>query len=90
MSEAVYFTAPDGTKYRVLDVRMKAGAMLAANPPAPWATGRVFRPKQGPRRFYQFGAGESREPSEALLRAQLERAHYLPSGPPHRPAADPR
>lgn len=61
-----------------------------ANPPAPWAWFRVFRPEQGPRRLYYFTPGETRAPDGAELERQLRRAEYLSSGPAHQPAADPR
>lgn len=48
---AIYFTAPDGTRYRVLDTAWKDGKTIAANPPAAWATTRAFRAKDGTRRF---------------------------------------
>lgn len=87
---AVYITDAAGVRYRVLDARMHQGKMAVANPPAAWATFRVFRPEQGQRRLYYFKAGESRAPEPVLLEQQLQRAEYLPSRPPHEPAADPR
>lgn len=86
----VYFTAAGGVRYRVLDARMHNGAMVFANPPAAWATFRVFRPEEGQRRLYYLKPGESRAPEPALLEQQLQRAEYLPTGPAHEPAADPR
>lgn len=90
VADPVYFTDAAGVTYRVLDARMHDGAMVVANPPAAWATFRVFRPEQGQRRLYRFRTGEGRAPEPALLALQLERAEYLPSGPAHEPAPDPR
>lgn len=53
--------------------------MIAADPPAPWATARVFRPKAGHKRLYRFKVGESREPADGLLAAQLLQSDYLPA-----------
>lgn len=55
MSEPVYFTAPDGTRYRVLDTRWRGGKCYYADPPAAWATTRIFRPTEGRLRFYPLG-----------------------------------
>jgi hypothetical protein len=90
MTEPVYFTDATGVRYRVLDGIMREGTMVAANPPAAWATFRVFRPEQGQRRLYYLKPGESRAPEPALLELQLQRAEYLPAGPAHEPAPDPR
>lgn len=49
---AVYFTAPDGTRYRVLDATWRDGKRVIADPPAAWATTRIFRPADGRWRFY--------------------------------------
>lgn len=90
VSDPVYFTDAAGVRYRVLDGRMHNGAIVAANPPAAWATFRVFRPEQGQRRLYYLKPGESRAPEPALLAQQLERAEFLPTRPPSETAADPR
>jgi hypothetical protein len=94
MSEPIYFTDAAGVRYRVLDARMHQGKMALANPPAAWATFRVFRPEQGQRRLYYrlyyFKPGESRAPEPGLLDQQRQRAEYFPSGPAQEPAADPR
>lgn len=87
---AIYFTDAVGVRYRVLDGTMREGSMVAANPPAMWATFRVFRPEQGQRRLYYFRAGESRAPETVLLEQQLQRAEYLPAEAAHVPAPDPR
>ena len=79
---AIYFTAPDGIVYRVLDVVMKDGLMHASNPPASWAKSRVFRPQQGDRRLYRFAKGENREPSRDHLLRQFELAEYLAAARP--------
>jgi hypothetical protein len=89
MSDPVYFSAA-GIRYRVLDGIMRGGAMVVANPPAMWATFRVFRPERGQRRLYYFKPGESRAPEPALLELQLQRAEYLPAERAHAPAPDPR
>lgn len=89
MSEPVYVTA-SGVKYRVLDATMHQGKMAVANPPAAWATFRVFRPEEGQRRLYYFKPGESRAPEPVLLEEQLQRAEYLPTGPAYESAPDPR
>jgi hypothetical protein len=90
VSKPLYFTDAAGVRYRVLDARMAKGAMVVANPPATWATFRVFRPEQGQRRLHYFKPGESRAPEPALLAQQLARAEYLPSGPPAETVTDPR
>jgi hypothetical protein len=74
---AIYFTAPDGIVYRVLDVVMKDHVMHASNPPASWAKSRVFRPQKGDRRLYRFAKGETREPTEAELKRQFAVAEHL-------------
>jgi hypothetical protein len=89
MTDPVYITV-DGVRYRVLDGIMRDGSMTVANPPAMWATFRIFRPEEGQRRLYYLKPGESRAPEQALLALQLQRAEYLPSGPLHEPASDPR
>lgn len=90
MFEPTYFTDAAGVRYRVFDARMHQGKMAVANPPAQWATFRVFRPAAGQRRLYYFKPGDSRTPEPALLEQQLQRAEYLPSGPAQAPAPDPR
>jgi hypothetical protein len=55
VTEPVYFTAPDGITYRVLDSAWRKGKRLLANPPAAWATTRIFRPREGRWRFYPLG-----------------------------------
>lgn len=87
--DALYHLGANGMLYRVRDCTMRDGSLIAATPPASWATSHVFEPKAGHRRLYRFGAGESREPREQLLRVQLERAEYLPSEPPHSLSEDP-
>ena len=42
--DPVYFTDAAGVRYRVYDAVMRDGKMVVANPPASWATFRVFRP----------------------------------------------
>ena len=88
-SEPVYLTV-DNVCYRVLDGRMHNGATVVANPPVAWATFRIFRPERGQRRLYYLKPGESRAPERVLLEQQLQRAEYLPVGPAHEPAPDPR
>jgi len=72
-----YFTASDGVTYRVLDIRMRAGKTHYADPPASWATGRIFRPAEGWKRHYTFAEGEDRTPTEEALHRQLRAAGYL-------------
>ena len=90
MPAPIYFTAADGVAYRVLDAWMHNGSMVVANPPAGWATFRVFRPEEGQRRLYYLKPGESRAPAPALLELQLARGQYLPADGAHMPAPDPR
>jgi hypothetical protein len=59
-------------RYRVLDTRWHEGKQRCADPPAPWATTRVFRPEQGRWRFYPLGYLElhpewSIEPTPEML-----------------------
>lgn len=77
MSDPLYFTGPDGILYRVLDIRLQDCKTRYADPPAAWATGRIFRPKDGWKRHYTFKPGEDRTPSEETLRRQLASAGYL-------------
>jgi hypothetical protein len=77
--DPVRFVAADGVEYRVLDAAMRAGKLIVANPPVPWATSRVFRPREGPRRLYTFAKGESRAPEPVALEQQLRAAEYLPT-----------
>lgn len=78
MSAPIYFTAPDGTVYRVLDTAWKDGKRIAANPPAEWATTRVFRAESGKRRFYPLAFlelhGETSEPRPEWLARQFTRS----------------
>lgn len=75
---AVYFTAPDGTRYRVLDTAWKEGTTVYADPPAEWATTRVFRAEDGTRRFYTLAYcelhDETREPKSEWLTRQFARS----------------
>lgn len=81
MSAAVYFTAPDGTRYRVYDTAwdINRGRDVHANPPAEWATNRVFVTEDGRRRFYSLGyltihEDDSREPTPERLAWQFARS----------------
>jgi hypothetical protein len=78
MSAPVYFTAPNGTVYRVLDTAWDEGRRILANPPAVWATTRVFRAESGERRFYQLAFlelhGETLEPRPEWLARQFARS----------------
>jgi hypothetical protein len=80
----------EGTVYRVFDTTMRAGQLIAANPPAAWATSRVFRPKLGHRRLYRLRAPEDRQTDEATLRRQLAASEYLPTMPVGGSDQDPR
>ena len=80
----------DGQRYRVLDCTMRNGALVFANPPAPWATSRVFRPATGYRRLYRFVKGESRDPTPDALARQLRGADYMATMPPGAADVDPR
>lgn len=51
MSGPIYFTDPDGERWRVLDTRWRDGRLYYADPPAPWATTRVFRAADRRERF---------------------------------------
>jgi hypothetical protein len=89
MTSPVYFSAPDGTVYRVLDTAWRDGRHTAADPPAAWATTRVFRAESGERRFYPLAflelyPDETREPRPEWLARQFARSEA--SGP-RRPAA---
>lgn len=90
MAEPVYVTDAAGVRYRVLDARMSKGAFVVANPPAAWATCRVFRPKEGMRRLYYFKPGETRSPDRVGLERQLSVAEYLPAQKYEAPNLDPR
>jgi hypothetical protein len=68
----------DGIEYRVLDTVFRNGKHRAWDPPATWATARVFRPREGWRRLYHFASGEDRTAiDEATLRRQLASAEYF-------------
>lgn len=79
LSEPIYSATVDGVRWWVLDARMHQGTMVVANPPAAWATLRVFRPEQRQRRLYYLKPGESRAPKPALFALRLERAEFLPA-----------
>lgn len=51
MPSPVYFTSPEGTVYRVWDTVRRGAKRFYANPPAPWATTRVFHASDGRERF---------------------------------------
>lgn len=75
----VYFTAPDGTRYRVLDSAWRDGKRVFANPPARWATTRIFRPAEGRIRFYPLAYLEIHpewtiEPTPEMLAIQFARS----------------
>lgn len=89
-SDPVYFTDAAGVRYRVFDAAMSDGKTVVANPPAPWAKFRIFRPAEGHRRLYYFQPGETRAPDGAELERQLRVAAYLPIDPPHEAPLDPR
>jgi hypothetical protein len=80
----VYFTAPDGVVYRVFDTAWKDGKRIAANPPAEWATTRVFRAESGEQRFYPLAFlelhTETREPRPEWLARQFARSERGGSG----------
>lgn len=102
MSSPVYFTAPDGTVYRVLDTAWKDGRRIVADPPAEWATTRVFHAEDGTRRFYSLGflelyPEETREPRPEWLARQFARSDaggprpasaLMQRGPEHRSGAN--
>jgi hypothetical protein len=73
MNSPVYFTAPDGTVYRVLDTAWKNGRHVAAKPPAEWATTRVFRAESGERRFYPLAFLELHDETRELRSEWLAR-----------------
>ena len=80
----------DGVTYRVFDAIMRAGKLIVANPPAAWATSRVFRPAKGHRRLYRIRDTADRATDEATLRRQLAAADYLPTVPAGAKDQDPR
>lgn len=71
----------DGVTYRVFDATMRDGKLIVANPPAAWATSRVFRPAKGHRRLFRLKDAADRATDEATLRRQLAGADYLPTLP---------
>jgi hypothetical protein len=89
MSEPVRLEL-DGITYRVFDATMRGGKLIVANPPVPWATSRVFRPRKGHRRLYRLSTPEDRQTDGATLRRQLQRADYLPTMPAGAVDQDPR
>jgi hypothetical protein len=79
VSAPVYFTAPDGVRYRVLDSAWHNGKRVVANPPAPWASTRIFRPEQGTLRFYTLAYLElhpewTLEPTPEMLAIMFARS----------------
>lgn len=78
-ADALRFTDSDGTVFRVLDATMRGGKLMVADPPVPWATSRVFRPREGHRRLYRIQDAADRATDEATLRRQLAAAEYLPT-----------
>ncbi|MDB4916813.1 MAG: hypothetical protein JWM95_4457 [Gemmatimonadetes bacterium] len=77
-----HFTAVTGEVYRIYDTRIVRKRSRYADPPAPWAEGRVFRPLEGWWRHYNFRPGESHEPTDGALARQLRHAGYLARRPP--------
>lgn len=69
--------------YRVLDTAWKDGHTIVANPPAEWATTRVFRAESGERGFYPLAYlelhDETREPRLDWLARPFARSEA--SGP---------
>ena len=80
----------DGESYRVFDATMREGKLIVADPPAAWATARVFRPVVGYRRLYPLKAPADRSIDEATLRRQLAASEYLPTSTPGPKEQDPR
>lgn len=89
MAKPLYHTS-DGVVYRVLDCTLRDFKRTCANPPAAWATTRIFRPAEGYRRLYVFIKGEDREPSPEALARQLRSAEYMPTMPTGGFKGDPR
>lgn len=79
MTRAVYFTDADGVRYRVLDAVMGERPLTVANPPASWASIRVFRTRSGMRWVYTFRRDETRAPGPLELARQLDAADVLPA-----------
>jgi hypothetical protein len=80
----------DGVVYRVLDGITRRGKLIVADPPAPWATSRIFRPRTGYKRLYLLVDAADRQIDEATLRRQLRAAEYLAEGPVRPWDVDPR
>ena len=75
--EKVYFTASDGSCWRVYDTWMAGGKHAVATPPRVRAQSRAFVSADGVRKLCRFNRGEARSLTPALLEQQLRRAEYL-------------
>lgn len=68
---ARYFTAADGTRYRVLDSAWRNGKRVVADPPAPWATTRIFNPGGGTHRWCAIREEVNENPTDEQLAAEF-------------------
>jgi hypothetical protein len=67
-----------GVEYRVFDARIHEGIEVYANPPVRWANIRIFRPREGSMRLYQFPRGATHAIEPDTLEMQLRKSSYLP------------
>lgn len=78
MTDGFVYLGSDGVMYRVHDCVVRDGISVAADPPAPDATMRLFQSAEGRRRVYRFAEVETREPTDMALHRQFEAAQLLP------------
>lgn len=82
MPARLYFDAPDGTVYRVHDVRFADGKIKRLPIGNPSANYRVFLDESGAHRLHQFKRGDEHGVREDLLARQLQTAGYAQTGKP--------
>jgi hypothetical protein len=87
---SVYFTAEDGTRWRVYD-EFFDGRLCYRDPPLSTARARVFVPQGSVewKRLHRFTAGESRDLSDFRLEDQLRTSEYMEKRPFNARSRDP-
>ncbi len=75
-SGKLYFSAADGSVWRVHDCVFERGGFRRVATASARATSRVFVAANGLKRSPRFTRGESRERTESRLEAQLQKAGY--------------
>lgn len=79
MRSRLYFDADDSVTYRVHDTQFTKGKNIPVPLGDASAKYRVFVPKDGTRRAYQFQSKDAHGITEVELARQLRLAQYLPT-----------